>query len=128
MYRLDALPLCVDVDTGKDQVALGVSRQITPAKVDFLSFSNNIFMTNVMDLFTNNKWLLIEKDATKTGNAVKPPSPAFTYQLLILRIPDKISAKKTESQRDLSSNRYLNSPVLQSRDLAPTLRDDICGR
>jgi len=78
MYRLDALPLCVDVDTGKDQVALGVSRQITPAK-----------------------------DATKTGNAVKPPSPAFTYQLLILRIPDKISAKKTESQRDLSSNRDL---------------------
>ena len=55
MCRLDALPLCVDVDTGKDQVALGVSRQITPAKVEFLSFSNNIFMTNVMDLFTNNK-------------------------------------------------------------------------
>ena len=58
MYRLDALPLCVDVDTGKDQVALGVSRQITPAKVEFLSFSNNIFMANVMDASYFHKGLM----------------------------------------------------------------------
>lgn len=102
MYKLDALPLCMDVDPGRDRLAMGVSRekQQVPETTDRGGGGGG-------GGDESQKSQKQQPQQQKDGTPSRPPPSAITYQLLIFRVPDKISAKKTETERDLSSNRDL---------------------
>lgn len=110
MYKLDALPMCMDVDPGRDLLALGVSREFYPAT------QQQPKQPQEQTPETTDRGGGVggsdKPQEGTTGSHEAPTQPgtpptAVTYQLLIFRVPDKISAKKTETERDLSSNRDL---------------------
>ena len=104
MYKLDALPLCMDVDPGRDRLAMGVSRekQQVPETTDQGGGGGG----GSVGGDENQK---SQKQQQQNETPSRPPPSAITYQLLIFRVPDKISAKKTETERDLSSNRLVTA-------------------
>jgi len=115
MYKMDAYPLCLDVDAEHDQVALGVSRQFSKrtANTEEGQDHRNDDNTSLNDEGGGGGDGYASSSAT-AGNGTNSDdvkeyaaTTTTTYQLLILKIPDKISARKTEEERDLSNNRDL---------------------